>query len=81
MGAGWRFSPRWALDAAVEFLSDEDAMYFPRTLFDFGASLALRSLSLRCRLVIKYSDFPTPTGYVDGYAIRAAATFPIYGGK
>jgi hypothetical protein len=81
LGAGWRFSPRWALDAAIEFLSDEDAMYFPRTLFDFGASLALESLSLRFGLVIKYSDFPTPTGYLDGYALRAAATVPIKGGS
>jgi hypothetical protein len=80
LGAGWRFTPRWALDAAVDYLSDEDAAYFPRTLFDFGSILALDSLSLRCRLIIKYTDFPTPTGYLDGYAFRVAATVPIQGG-
>ena len=79
LGGGWRFSPRWAADAAVEYFSDEDAAYFPRTLFDFGASLELEKVSLRCRLVIKYTDFPTPTGYIDGYALRLAATIPLMG--
>jgi len=80
IGAGWRFSPRWALDAAIEFFSDEDAAYFPRTLFEYGSSLELPALTLRCRLVVKYSDFPTPTGYFDGYALRVTATVPIQGG-
>jgi hypothetical protein len=79
LDAGWRFSSRWAADAAVEFFSDEDAGYFPRTLFDFGSRLDLAALSLQCRLVIKYTDFPTPTGYVDGYALRVAATIPLKG--
>ena len=81
LDAGWRFSPRWALDAAIEYLSDEDALYFPRTLYDFGAKLDLAAMTLRFRVVLKYTDFPTPTGCLDGCAFRAAATFPIQGGR
>jgi hypothetical protein len=77
--AGWRFSSRWTVDAAVESNSDEDASYSFRTLFDFGSSVDLAALSLRCRLMIKYSDFFTPTGYIDGFAFRVAVTIPLKG--
>jgi len=78
---GWRFSRRWTADAAIATFSDEDASYSFRTFFDFGSSLELAALSLRLRLVVKYSDFATPTGYIDGFALRAFATIPLPGGS
>jgi hypothetical protein len=77
--AGWRFSSLWAADAAIESFSDEAAAYFPKALFDFGASLQLSSLTLQCRLMIKYADFFTPTGYLDGFALRMTAKIPLKG--
>jgi hypothetical protein len=78
---GWRFSRAWSVDAAAETFSDEDASDSFRTLFDFGSSLELSALSLRFRLVVKYSDFATPTGYIDGFDVRVAATIPIKGAE
>jgi len=75
--AGWRFPTRFAADLAIESFSDEDATYFPKTMFDFGSSLELAAFSLRCDCVAKYTDFMTPTGYLDGIALRAAATIPL----
>ncbi|MDA8427204.1 MAG: hypothetical protein M0Z80_13840 [Treponema sp.] len=74
---GWRFSRLWSADASIASFSDEDATYFFRTLFDFGANLRMESFALRAHLVLKYSDFFTPTGYLDGLAFRLAATIPI----
>ncbi len=74
---GWRFSREWSFDTALESFSDEDATYFFRTLFDFGTNLCLDSFALRAHLMLKYSDFFTPTGYLDGLALRIAATIPL----
>jgi hypothetical protein len=74
---GWRFSREWSCDAALESFSDEDATYFFRTLFDFGTNLCLDSFALRTHLMLKYSDFFTPTGYLDGLAFRMAVTIPL----
>jgi hypothetical protein len=74
---GWRFSPQWAATTAIESFSDEDASYLPRILFDSGVNLDLAAVSLQARAMLKYSDFFTPTGYLDGIAFRIGATVPL----
>jgi hypothetical protein len=74
---GWRFASGWKVEAAVQSFSEEDSTYFFRSLFDFGATLELEKLSLSGHLVLKYSDFFTPTGYLDGIALRLGISLPL----
>jgi len=77
LSVGWRFSSRWLARATLESFSDEDTTYFFRTLFELAVGLDLPDLSLGARLMLKYSDFFTPTGYLDGAAFRLGVTLPL----
>jgi hypothetical protein len=79
LALGWRFSPDAASALAMESFSDDVASYFPKILFDLGSSLALPKLTLQLHLILLYTDFFTPTGYVDGYSMRLSATLPLKG--
>ena len=77
---GWRFSPTWSVLGAVESFSDEDSTYFLRTLFDLSLAAEFARCALHADFMLKYSDFFTPTGYLDGLALRLALRLPLHGG-